>query len=147
MAMALSACGGGDSSATAGKSESNVIEPFEPEIKLPSSPPTKLVVRDIEEGSGPASKPGDELTVEYFSVNEHGKKRFSSQGGSNFEFELGKGDYWPGWEKGLEGMKVGGRREILMPPQLTANQGYLYYIVDLLKVDEPAPEAAEGSKG
>jgi hypothetical protein len=47
----------------------------------------------------------------------------------------------------MEGMKAGGRREILMPPQLTKNQGYLYCIVDLLEIDEPAPAAAESSKG
>jgi len=147
-ALALSACGGSDSSAEAGTNKteadkSNAIKPFEPDIEPPKTLPKKLIINDLKEGSGPPAEPGDELKVEYIAINEKGEKEFYSIPGSGFEFELGTGNYWPGWEKGVEGMKVGGRREILMPATMTKNQGYLFYIVDLLEIKEPKPEAAK----
>lgn len=152
LTVGISACGGGDSSSKANDSstqasESKPLKLFEPEIDPPKTLPKKLIVRDIKEGTGPAAEPGDELLVEYYAVNEKDKRRFGSRL-AGFEFELGTGDYWYGWEKGIEGMKAGGRREILMPRWATKNLGYLFYIVDLLKIKEPEDEAksAEGSE-
>ncbi len=150
LTIAISACGGGDSSSKANDSstqasESEELKLFEPEIDPPETLPTKLVVNDIEEGTGPPAEPGDELLVEYIAINKKDKKRFGSRL-EGFEFELGTGDYWYGWEKGLEGMKAGGRREILMPPDLTKNLGYLFYIVDLIEIKEPKAPPDEESE-
>lgn len=156
LTLAISACGGGGSSSKAEDSstqasESKPVKPFEPKITPPKTLPKKLIIKDIKEGTGPAAKPGDELKVEYFAVNKHGKTRFGSRS-LGFEFELGTGKYWYGWEKGIEGMKAGGRREILMPRWATKNLGYLFYIIDLLEIKKPkAPpedesKSAEGSE-
>jgi peptidylprolyl isomerase len=140
LAIAISACGGGDSSSKANDStqasQSEPLQPFEPEIDPPETLPKKLIINDLKEGSGPPAKPGDELVVKYFAVDKNDKERFSSTT-VDFDFELGTGDYWYGWEKGIEGMKVGGRREILMPPRMTKNLGYLFYIIDLVEIREP----------
>jgi peptidylprolyl isomerase len=149
LTIAMSACGGGessqanDSSTQAGESE--VLKLFEPEIDPPKTLPKKLIINDIKEGTGPPAKPGDELLVEYFAINEKDKRRFGSRL-EGFEFELGTGNYWPGWEQGIEGMKAGGRREILMPSDMTKNLGYLFYIVDLLEIKEPKAPADEESE-
>jgi peptidylprolyl isomerase len=108
-----------------------------PNIKPPDSVPTELVIRDRKEGAGPASEPGDELTTEYFAVDESGKMAYSSWNNTTplqFSFELGSGEDFPGWEEGLEGMKVGGRREMLIPESLTEDLGPLFYVVDLLEI-------------
>ncbi len=155
LTIAISACGGGDSASKASDastqaSASEPLQPFEPEIDPPRTLPKKLIINNIKEGTGPAAEPGDELTVDYYSINKNDKKQYGS-GLTDFEFELGTGDYWYGWEKGIEGMKVGGRRELLIPPQLTKNLGYLFTIVDLLKIEKPKappeePKSGEGPK-
>ncbi len=108
-----------------------------PEVRPPiGMPPTELVVEDWEEGPGPPAKPGDELTVKYIAVNARGKERFSSwkKGGAPFTFTLGAGKYFPGWEEGMKAMRVGGRRELLIPASLTSGLGTLYYVVDLIEI-------------
>lgn len=145
-ALLLSGCGSSDSTAKAPEeTEPKVLKPFVPKIDPPKTLPTKLIIRDLREGSGPGAEPGDELTLDYYSINEKDELVFSSRT-AGFEFELGTGDYWSGWEQGLEGMKAGGRREILMPKTMTKNQGYLFYIVDLNKIDEPPTKGEEEEK-
>jgi peptidylprolyl isomerase len=117
-----------------------------PVVKVPSgSPPEKLEIEDLEEGSGPAAKPGDEVTVHYVGVNYRTGKQFDASWdrGEPFTFELGEGLVVEGWEKGIPGMKPGGRRELIIPPEL--GYGYrrtegvppgstLIFVVDLLAV-------------
>jgi peptidylprolyl isomerase len=108
-----------------------------PNIKPPSTLPTELVIRDRKEGAGPASESGDELTTEYFAVDPSGKMAYSSWDESSpaqYSFELGSGKDFRGWEEGMEGMKVGGRRELLIPASLTRKLGPLFYVVDLLEI-------------
>ena len=109
------------------------------------APPTELVANDLEEGTGPAAKAGDEVSVQYVGVNYKSGKEFDASWdrGEPFTFALGSGMVIPGWEKGIEGMKVGGRRELIIPPEL----GYgaagsppaippnetLIFVVDLLE--------------
>lgn len=84
------------------------------------APPSSLVTKDLEEGTGVAAKPGDVVKVNYVGVNYKTGKEFDASWnrGQPFPFELGSGAVIPGWEQGLEGMKVGGRRELIIPPEL-----------------------------
>jgi FKBP-type peptidyl-prolyl cis-trans isomerase len=118
-----------------------------PKVEVPSGPPPKkLEIKDLEEGSGPAAKPGDEVTVQYVGVTYKTGKQFDASWdrGEPFTFELGSGEVIPGWEEGIKGMKPGGRRELIIPPEL--GYGYqrngsippgstLIFIVDLVSVE------------
>lgn len=118
-----------------------------PKVKVPGGkPPNALVVKDLIKGTGPIAKPGDPITVNYIGVNFKGGKAFdnSYDRGQPFPFQLGGGQVIPGWDRGLVGMKVGGRRELIIPPGLAYGpQGQpptikpnetLVFIVDLLSI-------------
>jgi peptidylprolyl isomerase len=92
-----------------------------PKVTVPKGPPPKkLEVKDLEEGSGPAAKSGDRVSVNYVGVNYKTGKEFDASWdrGEPFTFTLGAGEVIPGWDQGVEGMKVGGRRELIIPPSL-----------------------------
>ena len=92
-----------------------------PQVKVPSGPPPKsLEITDLKRGSGPAAKKGDEVTVQYVGVNYKTGKQFDASWdrGEPFSFKLGEGLVIPGWEEGIEGMKAGGRRQLVIPPAL-----------------------------
>lgn len=92
-----------------------------PKVTPPKgAPPKQLVTNDLEEGSGAEAKAGDEITVQYVGVNYKNGKEFDSSWSRSepFTFTLGEGFVIPGWEEGFEGMKVGGRRELVIPPDL-----------------------------
>lgn len=95
-------------------------------------------IKDRKEGIGPPSKAGDELTTEYHAIDETGKVLYTSWDKtppSEFSFELGADRYPPGLERGLRGMKVGGRRELSIPANLTDGLGPLFYVIDLLEIN------------
>ena len=128
LTIALAACGDDDDTTT-GSAEapstaaesSGSPEKGKPEVTVPEgAPPKKLEIRDIEEGSGPEAKAGDEVTVQYVGVNFKNGKEFDASWdrGEPFTFQLGAGMVIPGWDQGVEGMKVGGRRELIIPPDL-----------------------------
>jgi peptidylprolyl isomerase len=97
-----------------------------PKVKVPSGPPPKkLQIKDLEEGSGPGAKAGDEVSVQYVGVNYKTGKQFDASWdrGEPFTFKLGEGMVIPGWDKGIVGMKVGGRRELVIPPGLAYGSG------------------------
>jgi peptidylprolyl isomerase len=119
-----------------------------PKVEVPKGPPPKkLVVKDLEEGKGPAAKLGDEVSVEYVGVVYKTGKQFDAswdRGEEPFTFELGSGGVIAGWEQGIEGMKVGGRRELIIPPELAyGSEGggsippnsTLIFVVDLLAIN------------
>ncbi len=118
-----------------------------PAISVPKGPPPKqLVKKDLKIGSGPAAKPGDEVTMHYVGVLYDNGQQFDASWdrGEPFTFKLGKNLVIQGWEKGIPGMKVGGRRELIIPPNLAyGSQGggtippnsTLIFVVDLLKID------------
>jgi peptidylprolyl isomerase len=94
-----------------------------PEVKVPSGPAPKLLqVDDLVEGTGDAAKAGDTLTVDYVGVLYKNGKQFDASWdrGEPFQFQLGTGNVIQGWDQGLVGMKVGGRRMLTIP----ANLGY-----------------------
>ena len=90
-----------------------------PEIPKPTgSPPTKLESVDIVKGKGKAAKDGDKVTVQYVGVAFSTGEEFDASWERNepFEFTLGAGEVIPGWDQGVAGMKVGGRRQLTIPP-------------------------------
>jgi peptidylprolyl isomerase len=106
-----------------------------PEIKVPDEPPPKeLVVKDLEKGSGPAVGEGDEIVVEYVAVNYKTGKPAETVWGKPTTFTVGSGELIKGWERGIRGMKVGGRRELIIPSKLAFGKGTLIYVVDLLEI-------------
>lgn len=110
--------GGGDSGN--GGSVSTDLD-TKPEIAAPGgSPPGELVVEDIVTGDGPEAKAGDQLSVQYVGVDFETGEEFDSSwsSGQPFDFQLGGGQVIPGWDQGVEGMKVGGRRQLIVPPDL-----------------------------
>ncbi len=118
-----------------------------PAVTVPSgAAPTKLVTKEIIVGTGPEAKAGDSVTVNYVGVLYKGGKEFDSSWKRNepFTFTLGKGQVIPGWDQGVAGMKVGGRRELIIPAELAYGKtgspptippnSPLVFVVDLLGV-------------
>ena len=119
-----------------------------PEVEIPEGdPPKELVIEDLEEGDGDEAQAGDQLTVDYVGVLYDGGDEFdeSFSKPEPFQFVLGQGSVIPGWDEGLEGMKVGGRRQLIIPPdQAYGPQGQppdippdstLVFVIDLLAVN------------
>jgi peptidylprolyl isomerase len=92
----------------------------EPTVTPPKgAPPTKLVTKELITGTGTEAKDGDTVTVNDVGVlYSNGKQFENSFKREPFTFALGKGQVIPGWEQGVPGMKVGGRRELIIPPAL-----------------------------
>ena len=118
-----------------------------PEIEFPGDePPTDLVITDVTEGDGAEATSGSTVSVHYVGVAHSTGEEFdaSYNRGAPLQFRLGIGQVIEGWDRGVEGMKVGGRRQLLIPPHL----GYgdrgaggvikpgetLIFVVDLLEV-------------
>lgn len=93
-----------------------------PEIDFPEGPaPTELEITDIVVGDGPEAAAGDTVAVHYVGVAYSTGEEFdSSYGGSPLQFRLGVGMVIEGWDKGVQGMRVGGRRKLVIP----ASQAY-----------------------
>jgi peptidylprolyl isomerase len=104
------------------------------EIRQRTGPPPKgLVVNDLRQGSGAAIKPKDAILVNYFSV-KYGEALKKSRTGGYGATKFGLNEVIKGWELGLPGMKVGGRRELIVPPKLGYRGWTLIYVIDLLAV-------------
>jgi peptidylprolyl isomerase len=119
-------------------------------VEVPTgAPPKTLQIDDITEGDGAEAKAGDTVTVEYVGVSYSNGQEFDSswERPEPFSFQLGSGQVIPGWDDGIAGMKVGGRRQLIIPPDLAyGKQGSppaigpnetLVFVVDLNDV-QPA---------
>ncbi len=106
--------------------------------------PKTLVVKDIVTGKGATAKAGDAVTVQYVGVDFKTGEQFDASWdrGQPFQFQLGAQMVIPGWDQGVAGMKVGGRRELVIPPDLAygpqgqppaiAPNATLVFVVDLV---------------
>ena len=125
----------------------------QPAIKLPDG----LQYIDLRPGSGATAKRGDQLTMQYTGWLENGKKFDSSRDrpGQPFKFVPGRHQVIAGWEEGVPGMKVGGRRKLIVPPDLGYGaQGQppvipanatLIFTVELVDVGPAPPESPSPS--
>ena len=89
-----------------------------PEIDFPGGePPTELQITDIWEGDGRVASPGDLVKVHYVGVAYSTGEEFDASwnSGDPLQFELGAGRVIAGWDQGVAGMKVGGRRQLIIP--------------------------------
>jgi peptidylprolyl isomerase len=107
-------------------------------------PPSKMIEKDITKGDGKTAKDGDEVEVNYVGHNWSNNEEFdTSWGKTAFTFTLGQGQVIKGWDQGVVGMKEGGRRLLIIPPDLGyGDQGQgsipagetLIFVVDLKKI-------------
>lgn len=92
-----------------------------PEVDFPGGePPAELEVKEIWEGDGEVAKAGDTVSVHYVGVAFSSGEEFDSSWnrGTPLKFQLGVGQVIPGWDQGVQGMKVGGRRQLIIPADL-----------------------------
>jgi peptidylprolyl isomerase len=133
--LALAACGdddSGDGGSGDAKQQESAPETTAPEADLTDtstkpvipkptgSPPRKLVKEDIVKGDGRAAKAGDTVVVNYVGMNFSNGFEFDSswESGAPFPVQLGAGSVIEGWDKGLVGIKKGGRRKLTIPPEM-----------------------------
>ena len=113
---------------------------------IAGNPPADLKLKDITVGDGQEATSGNTVTVHYVGVAHSTGEQFDASWdrGDTFSFKLGAGQVIAGWDKGVSGMKVGGRRRLVIPPHLGyGNRGAggvikpgetLIFVVDLLGV-------------
>jgi peptidylprolyl isomerase len=118
-----------------------------PEVEPPAGDiPFDLGIEDIVVGDGDEATPGMKVTVHYVGVSFHTGEEFDASWdrGRPFEFKLGKGQVIPGWDRGVAGMRVGGRRRLTIPSAMAYGargaggvikpHEPLVFVVDLLAV-------------
>ena len=164
LALVAASCGGDDEQETAATPEPTAeatpeapgeIDPStiskdlseKPAVDKPDgTPPTELVTEDIVKGKGKTAKAGDTVSMQYIgnAWSTGGEFDASWNRGQPLEFPLGAGRVIPGWDQGIVGMKEGGRRLLVIPPDMAYGpQGSppvigpnetLVFVVDLAKV-------------
>jgi peptidylprolyl isomerase len=147
-ALVVAGCGS-DSEQPASSTPEPASTPVatKPEITVPKGKaPKKLVVKDLKEGTGPVAENGKNVSVQYVGISFQNGRQFDASWdrGEPFDFQLGAGQVIPGWDQGVAGMKVGGRRQLVIPPELAyGKQGSppaigpdetLVFVVDLVGV-------------
>lgn len=118
-----------------------------PEVRLEGGqPPLQLEIEDLELGDGEEATVGSEVEVHYVGVSWSTGKQFDASWDRRrtFMFKLGAGQVIAGWDQGVAGMKVGGRRRLTIPPDLgygsrgagsdIAPNETLVFVVDLIEV-------------
>jgi peptidylprolyl isomerase len=161
----IAGCGGSGSSSTIGVGNENTSDQAlvkageakevktpttgplatEPKVTPPTGPaPSELEKKDLIVGTGKQAYAGDTVTVNYVGVLYEGGKEFDASWKRKepFQFKLGSGQVIPGWDQGVRGMKVGGRRELVIPAELAYGKtgspptippnAPLVFVIDLL---------------
>ncbi len=118
-----------------------------PTVTIPDTDaPSELVIDDLSVGTGDEAAPGHNVEVHYVGVAWSNGKQFDASWDrrETFEFRLGRGQVISGWDQGVAGMKVGGRRRLTIPPSMGyGSQGAggvikggetLVFVVDLINV-------------
>lgn len=121
--------------------------PTKPVVEVPAGPPpADLVIEDLVVGTGDEATSGKQVTVEYVGVAHSTGEQFDASWdrGQDFRFFLGAGRVIKGWDQGVAGMRVGGRRKLVIPPHLAyGDRGAggaikpgetLVFVIDLVRV-------------
>jgi peptidylprolyl isomerase len=152
-ALAIAGCGGGSSkkSSAASSTPTTTTAPVappqrtKPSVTVPKGPaPKQLVIKDLIKGTGAVAQSGNQVTVQYVGLDYKTGKQFDASWdrGQPFPFQLGGGQVIPGWDKGVAGMRIGGRRELIIPanlaygaqgqPPVIGPNATLVFVIDLL---------------
>jgi peptidylprolyl isomerase len=163
VALLVAGCGGSSDDSTTGSTESSgstsstkpgnsgettsAAKKTKPTVTVPKGiSPNKYAFKELEEGTGATAKKGDTVSVQYVGVGYDSEEEFDSSWSRNepFSFTLGAGEVIKGWDQGVAGMKVGGRRELLLPPGLAYGSAgsppsigpneTLIFVIDLLSI-------------
>jgi peptidylprolyl isomerase len=124
----------------------------QPTVVVPTGrPPSTLLSKDLIVGTGATAQSGSDVTVQYIGYSWTTRQEFDASWNRHqaFPFTLGIGQVIPGWDQGVAGMKVGGRRELVIPPGLAygahspgagiAANDTLIFVVDLVGVGSSTP--------
>jgi peptidylprolyl isomerase len=167
--MALISVLGGDDDGgdeDAAPATTTTTAPEKPDVTVPETPPpTELQTTDLVVGDGPEALAGSTVQVHYagraYSTGEEFDSSYEprqpGQPPEPITFTIGQGGVIPGWDQGIAGMREGGRRQLIIPPDLAYGpegdppdigpNDTLVFVIDLLKVDEapaePAPTPTE----
>jgi peptidylprolyl isomerase len=154
--LVVAGCGGSNESSTiiaaaVRTTTAPVVRGVKPKVVVPPGPPPDhLVVEDLREGEGRPARRGHKLTVQFVALSWDGKPFQSSWDGGRvdpFTFRLRNNprEVVPGWERGIPGLREGGRRELIVPPKLlyrpnqpppetVGPKNTLVYVVEALRV-------------
>jgi peptidylprolyl isomerase len=147
VALGPSACGKDHKGGGSAKDDPGTFG-TKPTVTVPLKAPTALEKTDLIVGTGAEAVAGKKISVQYVGVSQKTKKQFDASWdrGQPFSFVLGQGNVIPGWDQGVPGMKVGGRRELVIPADLAyGSQGAgdaigpneaLVFVVDLVAVNQ-----------
>lgn len=118
-----------------------------PDVRIPDGPPpAELAIEELTVGTGPEAVPGQQVDVHYVGVSWSNGQQFDASWDrrATFGFKLGGGQVIQGWDEGVAGMRVGGRRRLTIPPALgygsrgaggvIAPDETLVFVVDLVSV-------------
>jgi peptidylprolyl isomerase len=147
LALATTACGDKGADQTDVGGQPTAAAPADCETGTVTTD-SGLKYEEIECGSGAEAKRGDVLAMHYTGTLEDGTEFDSSVGGQPFQFQLGTGQVIAGWDEGIAGMRVGGKRKLIIPPDLGYGKaGYppvipknatLIFEVELVEIIGPA---------
>jgi peptidylprolyl isomerase len=153
LALAIAGCGSSSDSSTGSSGEATSSSSSDvstnlkakPAVTVPDGePPKELEEIEVVEGDGAEAKSGDEVTVQYVGVGYDSEEEFDSSWSRGEPSTFDLDEVIPGWNQGIAGMKVGGRRELIIPaslaygpegsPPVIGPNETLIFVIDLLKV-------------
>jgi peptidylprolyl isomerase len=146
LSLVIASCGASSSGEGTAEATTTKVVRKEPNVSIPKGPPPKkLVVEELIPGTGAEIEEGDEAVIHYVMLSYQARSGIDSswRRGKPFTFAFGSGEVVKGWERGMEGMRVGGRRKLIVPPSLgygaegssiVSPEVTLVLVVDLLGV-------------
>jgi peptidylprolyl isomerase len=154
LALTFLGCGGNGSESVSGDRHATTTTVAAKEERKPGPhlvppkgpPPKNLVVKNLKVGPGPVAHRGDRVAIKYVAFDyETGEEPYWRWGPSAppLSMRLGADKYSRGLDEGVEGMRVGGRRELTIPSHLAFDEGAIIYVVELVSVKAANAGAGE----
>jgi peptidylprolyl isomerase len=138
--LVLSACGdeGGATSPPSSPKVDAAWQKVHPVVPVPQGPPpTKLVVKELKHGTGPAVEKGDAIKVRFIGVDYRTAQVYQNAWDppEPNSFNFGQGEMLGAWETGMKGMQVDDRRELIVPAKLAYGNSPTIYVLELLTIE------------